>query len=105
MVKLGLLIRLEAKPGKADAVAEFLSTALPLAQAEPATTTWFAIQMVPSTFGIFDAFPDESGRQGHLSCRIATAFMAKAPDLLTHPPNMEKIDILASKLSESQIAK
>jgi quinol monooxygenase YgiN len=78
---------------------------LPLAQAEPATTTWFAIQMGPSTFGIFDAFPDESGRQGHLSGRIGTALMAKAPDLLTQPPNIEKIDILASKLPESRIAK
>jgi quinol monooxygenase YgiN len=105
MVKLGLLIRLQARPGKADAVAEFLGSALPLALAEPATTTWFAIQMGPSTFGIFDAVPDESGRQGHLSGRIGTALMAKAPDLLKRPPNIEKIDILASKLPASQIAK
>ena len=65
---------------------------------EPQTTAWFAIRMGPATFGIFDVFEDESGRQAHLTGRIAEALMAKAPDLLAQPPKIEKIDIIASKL-------
>ena len=95
---VALLVRLEAKPGKEDAVAEFLSGALPLAQAEPATTAWFAIRLGNSTFGIFDAFPDDAGRQAHLSGPIAAALMEKASELLAAPPKIEKVDVLASKL-------
>ena len=100
MTTTALLIRFDAKAGKEQEVAQFLRDALPLAQAEPATTAWFGIQMGPSTFGIFDAFPDESGRQAHLAGKIAAALMAKAPDLLAHPPNIEKVDVLAAKLPE-----
>jgi quinol monooxygenase YgiN len=98
MVTVGLLVRLEAKAGKEAELATFLSGALPLAQQEPATTTWFAIRMGPSTFGIFDAFPDDSGRQAHLSGPIAAALMAKAPELLSAAPTIEKVDVLAAKL-------
>lgn len=98
MVNLALLIRLEAKPGKEEEVAEFLRGALPLAQAEPATTAWFGIRMGSSTFGIFDAFPNEAGREAHLAGRIATSMMKQAPDLFAQPPKIEKIDVLASKL-------
>jgi quinol monooxygenase YgiN len=98
MVKLGLLARLEAKPGKEDEVAKFLSAALPLAEMEPSTTAWFAIRLGPSTFGIFDVFPDEAGRQAHLSGPIASALMEKASELLTLPPQIDKVDILAAKL-------
>ena len=69
-----------------------------LAEAEPATTAWFALRLGPSTFGIFDAFPDEAGRQAHLSGQIAAALMAKAPELLAQPPAIEKVDLLAAKL-------
>jgi quinol monooxygenase YgiN len=99
MVKLGLLVRLQAKPGKEADVAAFLKQGLPLAQQEPATTAWFALQLGPSTFGIFDVFPDDPGRQAHLSGPIAAALMAKASDLLAQPPAIEKVDILAAKLS------
>lgn len=98
MVKVALLVRLEAKPGKADEVAKFLRGGLAIVQDEPATTAWFAIQLGPSTFGIFDAFPDEAGRQAHLSGRVAAALMAQAPDLLAQPPVIEKVDVLAAKL-------
>ena len=98
MVTVGVLARLEAKPGKEDEVAHFLEGALPLAQQEDKTTAWFATRLGPSTFGIFDVFPDESGREAHLSGPIAGALMAKADDLLSEPPTIEKIDILASKL-------
>ena len=98
MVTVALFVRLEAKPGKETAVETFLRGGLPLAQAEPATTTWFALRMGPSTFGIFDAFPDESGRQAHLQGPIAAALMAQAKDLLAEPPAIEKVDVLAAKL-------
>lgn len=99
MVKTGLWVRLEAKPGKEDEVAQFLTGALPLAQNEPATTAWFAIKIGPSTFGIFDVFPDEAGRQAHLNGPIAAALMKKAAELLAQPPAIENLDILAAKLA------
>ncbi len=98
MVKAGLLVRLHAKPGKETDVERFLQEGLPLAQQEPATTAWFAIRLGPSTFGIFDVFPNDSGRQAHLSGPIAAALMAKASELLSEPPVIEKADVLAAKL-------
>jgi quinol monooxygenase YgiN len=98
MVKVALWVRLEAKPGKENEVESFLHSGLPIVQDEPATIAWFAIRLGPTTFGIFDAFPDEAGRQAHLSGRVAAALMAKASELLAQPPSIEKIDILAAKL-------
>jgi quinol monooxygenase YgiN len=98
MVKVALFVRLEAKPGKEKEVENFLLSGLPIVQAEPATTAWFGIRLGPSTFGIFDAFPDEAGRQAHLSGRVAAALMAKAGELLAKPPSIEKVDVLAAKL-------
>ena len=97
-VKVGLFVRLESKPGKEKEVADFLKSALPLVQAESATAVWFAIQLGSSTFGIFDAFAEESGRQAHLAGKVAEALFAKAADLFSTPPSVEKLDILASKL-------
>jgi len=94
---VGLWVRLEAKPGKEAAVTEFLRSGLKLVLQEPKTLTWYAIQLNPSTFGIFDTFSDDSGRDAHLTGRVAEALMAKAPDLLAKSPSIEKIDILASK--------
>jgi quinol monooxygenase YgiN len=73
MVKVALFVRLEAKPGKEKEVESFLLAGLPLVQAEPATTAWFGIRLGPSTFGIFDAFPNEAGRQAHLTGQVAAA--------------------------------
>ena len=98
MVKVGLFVRLEAKPGKEKEVESFLLSGLPIVQAEPSTTAWFGLRLGPSTFGIFDAFPDEAGRQAHLSGRVAAALMAKAGELLAKPPSIEKVDVLAAKL-------
>lgn len=97
MEKLALLARLEAKPGKEKEVAEFLKSALPLAEAEPGTIRWYALQIGPSTFGIFDTFADEAGREAHLGGAIAKALMAQASDLLTATPVIEKVDLLAVK--------
>ena len=98
MVTTALLVQVEAKPGKESEVAEFLRGALPIVQGEPATTAWFAIQMGPSTFGIFDAFPDDAGRQTHLSGQVAAALMARADELFSTAPIIQQIDVLASKL-------
>jgi len=98
MVKVALFVRLEAKPGKEKEVENFLLGGLPIVQEEPATTVWFGIRLGPSTFGIFDAFPDEAGRQAHLTGKVAAALMAQAGDLFATPPSIEKVDVLASKL-------
>src|SRR5215831_8286354 len=98
MVQVALLVRLEAKAGKEADVAAFLQGGLPIVQGEPATTAWFAIRLGPSTFGIFDAFPNEEGRQAHLSGQVAAALMAKSSELLAKPPEIEKVDVLAAKL-------
>jgi quinol monooxygenase YgiN len=98
MVTVALLVRLEAKPGKEAEVESFLRSGLSLVQDEPATTAWFGIRLGPSTFGIFDAFPNEAGRQAHLSGKVAAALMAKASELLANPPVIEKVDVLAAKL-------
>ena len=98
MVKVALFVRLEAKAGKEAEVAAFLKSGLALVEEEPATTAWFGIQLGPSTFGIFDAFPDDAGRDAHLSGRVAAALMANAGELLSQPPSIEKVDVLAAKL-------
>ncbi|QEC74660.1 putative quinol monooxygenase [Mucilaginibacter ginsenosidivorax] len=97
MEKLALLARLEAKPGKEQQVADLLKSALPLAEAEPGTIRWYALQLGPSTFGIFDTFADEAGRDAHLGGEIPKALAAVANDLLAVPPVIEKVDLLAIK--------
>ncbi len=99
MVTVALFVRLEAKPGKEKDMEQFLRSGLPLVNDEPATTAWFGIRLGPSTFGIFDAFPDENGRQAHLSGKVAATLMAKAGELFSKPPSIEKVDVLAAKLS------
>jgi quinol monooxygenase YgiN len=98
MVTVALLVRLEAKPGKEADVEQFLRGGLTLVEAEPATTVWFGIRLGPSTFGIFDAFPDEAGRSAHLTGRVATALGAKASELFATPPMIERVDVLAAKV-------
>jgi len=97
-VRVALWVRLDAKPGKEAEVESFLRGGLAIVEQEPATIAWFAIRMGASTFGIFDAFPDEAGRQAHLTGRVAAALMAKASELLSKPPSIEKIDLIAAKL-------
>ncbi|HZS48473.1 MAG TPA: antibiotic biosynthesis monooxygenase [Blastocatellia bacterium] len=96
--KVGLYVQLEAKPGKEAEVESFLHSGLPIVQEEPDTITWFAIRLSNSTFGIFDTFPNDAGRQAHLSGQVAAALMHKAGDLLSETPHIMNLDILASKL-------
>ena len=98
LVAVGLLVTLEAKPGKEDDVAAFLKSALPLVEQEPQTTAWFAIRLAPSRFAIFDAFPSEAGRDAHLSGPVAAALMENAAELLASEPVIETVDVLADKL-------
>jgi quinol monooxygenase YgiN len=99
MVKVGLFAKLHAKPGQESALQSMLESALALANQEAGTTVWFALKFDSSTFGIFDAFAAEEGRQAHLTGQIAAALMAKAPELLSEAPKIEMVDVLAAKLS------
>src|SRR5690349_16064950 len=100
MVKVGLFVHLEAAPGKETEVEDFLRQAFSMVREEPATTAWFAIRLGPSTFGIYDVFPDEAARDAHLSGRVAAALKSKAAELFAAPPAIIKIDVLAAKLAE-----
>ena len=97
MDTLAIWVMLEAKPGKEAELEAFLKSALPLAQAEEKTTTWYALKIGPSQFGIFDTFADESGRKAHLEGPIAKALFAKADELLAKPPQVSQPSILAVK--------
>ncbi|QRM54922.1 antibiotic biosynthesis monooxygenase [Sinorhizobium sp. BG8] len=98
MARYALYVPLEAKPGKEQAVADFLRSGLPLVEAEPGTVAWFGLQTGPSSFAIFDVFPDEASREAHLSGKVAAALMAKAEELFARPPEIRKLDVLAAKL-------
>ena len=96
-VTKGLLVVLEAKPGRADELARFLEGGLALALAEPETVTWYAFRMAETTFGIFDTFAGDAGRDAHLSGEIAQALGRIAPDLLAEAPSIRPVDVLAAK--------
>jgi quinol monooxygenase YgiN len=98
MLTLGLFVRLEAKPGKEAEVAAFLKQGLQLANQEATTPLWFALRLGPTTFAVFDAFADETGRQTHLNGPIAKALMAQASNLFATPPVIERHDVLGAKL-------
>lgn len=98
MPRVALLVRLEAKPGKEADVAEFLRSGLGLVRQEPATTAWFAVRFGTASFGIFDAFPNEAGRQAHLDGTVSAALKARASELLSKPPQFENVEVIAAKL-------
>ncbi|MDQ6813281.1 MAG: antibiotic biosynthesis monooxygenase [Bacteroidota bacterium] len=97
MEKFAILARVEAKAGKEKEVLEFLKSALPLAEGEPGTIRWYALQIGPSTFGIFDTFETEQGREAHLNGPIAAALMDNASTLLAKEPSIEMVELLAIK--------
>jgi len=99
MVRVGLLVRLQAKPGKEAEVAKFLEGALPAAEGERQTPVWFAVRFGPREFGIFDSFNDEAGRKAHLTGPIAAALMKRASELFAEPPKIEQVDVLAAKVT------
>ena len=97
MDKFGILVLLEAKPGKEQELEAFLKSAQPLAVAEAGTTRWYGVKLGPAKFGIFDTFKDEAGRKAHLSGEIAKALFARADELLAKTPQVEMLEILAEK--------
>jgi quinol monooxygenase YgiN len=101
MAKLAIWAEVEAKPGKEQAVADFLKSAQALAEKEQGTITWYAVKLGGANFGIFDTFADEKGRDAHLNGEIAKALFAKAQELLVREPKVHKIDILAAKIPGS----
>ena len=102
MVKKALAVKLVAMPGKEAEVEAFLNGGLPLVNDEPLTVTWYAIKFNENTFGIFDTFEGDEGRDAHLNGRVAEALMAKAGELLAEPPSIEKVDVLAAKMASSK---
>jgi len=97
MVTVALWVRLDAKPGREGDLTAFLHAAAALAESEPETLVWFAVRLAPSTFGIFDAFPNEAGRTAHLMGPVAAALGEHASTLLASPPVIERLDVLAAK--------
>jgi quinol monooxygenase YgiN len=97
METLAILVMLEAKPGKTEDLEAFLKSALPMAEAEPGTVSWYALKLGPRSFGIFDTFADQAGRDAHLGGDIARALFARADELLAEPPTVVKPEILAGK--------
>ena len=97
MDQFALLALLQAKAGKEKEVEEFLKSARSLAVQESGTTTWYAVKLAPGKYGIFDTFPDEKSRNAHLTGEIAKQLFAKAPDLFSEAPQVEKLEILAAK--------
>jgi quinol monooxygenase YgiN len=97
MSHLAIFLQMEAKPGKEKDVEEFLKSAEPLAEREPGTLTWYGIKLAPGHYGIFDTFADENGRNAHLTGEIAKAIAARASELFAKPPEIAKLEILASK--------
>ena len=93
----GLLALLEAKPGKGEELADFLRQGRQLAVAESGTVTWYAFKLSDTTFGIFDTFEDEEGREAHLNGQIPAALGEVGPDLLAKDPDIRTTDILAVK--------
>ena len=98
MNRFGILATLEARSGKEDEVEAFLRAAVPLVEAEAGTTTWFAFKIGPATFGIFDTFHDEEGRDAHINGEVAKALFAHAKELFRETPKILTLDLLAEKL-------
>jgi quinol monooxygenase YgiN len=95
----GLRVLLTAKPEKKETVKKFLIGALPLAEGETGTISWYAIHW-PGTdnFGVVDFFSNEEGREAHLQGPIAAALMASVEENLTGPPDIAKLEVLAAKV-------
>ena len=97
MYKLAIWAQMEAKPGKEGEVEEFLRAGKALVEKEPGTISWYAVKTGPSKYAIFDTFGDEKGREAHMAGEVAKALFAKAKELFTKEPEVNKLDVLAVK--------
>lgn len=102
MITKALAVKLVAKPGKEAEVEAFLNGGLALVNEEPLTVTWYAIKFNENTFGIFDSFAGDEGRDAHLNGKVAEALMAHAGELLAEPPQIDRVDIIAAKIANGK---
>ena len=94
-VRIGLLARLKAAPGKAAELETFLQSGRAIAEAEEGTVTWYAFRIDDNTFGIFDTFETEDARQAHIDGEIPKALAQVGPELLASDPDIRPIDLVA----------
>jgi quinol monooxygenase YgiN len=97
MITVGLLLRIEAEPDRVDEVEAMLTAAVEKVEQEEATTIWLALRLGPTSFAVVDAFPDEAGRQAHLSAN-GDALAKAAAEMFAQPPSIQRTDVLAAKL-------
>jgi quinol monooxygenase YgiN len=97
MAKYALYVPLKPKPGKEAELEEFLKQGAEMSKKEQGTVDWFALKEDEGRYAIFDTFDDEAGREAHLNGEIAKALMAKADELLSEPPQIHRISIVANK--------
>lgn len=103
MITRGLLVRLDAKPGKESAVEDFLRSALPLVQREAGTAAWFAVRFGRGEYGIFDVFPGDAEREAHLAGPVAQALLERSEELFSRAPRIQKLAVLANKLPAGNV--
>jgi quinol monooxygenase YgiN len=104
MVSHGLIVRLQARHGRETQLEEFLVNAVDAVRGEPATLAWFGLRFGRGEYGIFDAFPNEAGRDAHLNGAVAAGLMGEGKQLLEGEPRIQKVGILASKLPATPVA-
>ena len=97
--KLGIVVRMQAKPGKEAELEQFLTSGLAIAQGEPLTLQWYALKLDASHFAIFDTFAAQQGREAHLNGDLAKALFSKVDELMVGKPTVEMTEVLAAKLS------
>jgi quinol monooxygenase YgiN len=97
-VTVGLLVPLKAKPGKRGERGTLSRGGVAARRRGTGHDRWFAIGLGTSEFAIFDAFPHDSGRQAHLTGRVAEALIAQAPELFAEPPEITSANVIAAKL-------
>ena len=100
MANVALWVQLEANKGKETEVESFLREALSIVNNEPGTTSWYALKLGPTSYGIFDTFPTNKEREAHLAGAVANSLKEKASELFSKQPTIERMEILASKLPE-----
>jgi quinol monooxygenase YgiN len=94
---VGVLVKLQAKPGAEDSLAEFVASALPIVNEEPGTTVWIAYRTSADTFWIADTNPTPLDRDAHLNGRVPQALAARAAELLAVDPEFHMADVIAVK--------
>lgn len=99
-------ISLQAAPGQADALAEFLVQGCTMVtDKEPLTPYWLALRSERDDhrFAIIDLFPSQEGRQAHFEGEVAAALKTHADDLLVGGwdagvlDNVVHFDVVAAK--------